>query len=62
MSKLRRVSTEVFYMLGTERRSMLVTTLTKDVDTIKREALHKAEVCYGLKGISNLSLGGQTEL
>ena len=64
MSRLTKVTTEVFFNApGAARTSLLVTTLTKDVETIKREAVHKAAACYGIcitDDLSSLQLGRQT--
>jgi hypothetical protein len=57
---LTRVTTEVFFTApGATRTSLLVTTLTRDSETIRREAMHKAKVCYGLD-IHDLRLGSQS--
>jgi hypothetical protein len=62
MSHLKRVVTEVFFTApGATMSSLRVTTLTSDVNVIKREAMHKAQACYGLN-ITNVTLGNQSFL
>ena len=56
MTLLRRITTEVYFNApGATRESLLVTTLTKDPHKIKEEAIHKAQVCYGLD-LSNVEI------
>jgi len=60
MAQLTKITTQVFFVApGATRTSLLVTTLTKDTQTIQQEAIHKAKACYGLD-IRDVRLGGQT--
>jgi hypothetical protein len=58
MSKLMTYTTKVSFTLptGGERRSLYVTTLSRNPEEIKKEAAHKAEVCYGWQ-INDVSFG-----
>jgi hypothetical protein len=60
MSRLKKVTTEVFFIAqGVTRKSLIVSTLTTNPEIIKQEAVHKARACYGLD-ITNVILGNQS--
>jgi hypothetical protein len=59
MAHLSLITTEVlFNSQEATRTSLLVTTLTDNIEDIKREAIRKAKTCYGLD-IQNIQIGDQ---
>jgi hypothetical protein len=70
MANLKRYSYQVFFtalnsvphvnppFTAGHRDSMWVTTLSRDPATIRAEAMHKADACYGLR-IGNIDIGSE---